>query len=182
MVKKHGLSREQLEFRNDDVLQVGCSSLHHVCRLRCKTAWEWFLEADKVFEEYNYPCTLVILSEGIDYYPEWVEYIKKHQYRYNIELHGSSHRYYENMTAEEGYKDLLKAKEKIEKEFNVKITTWYIPYGKRHFPKWGEEVCKKLGINFDVVGRELKQHKFHYWHKEQVEKVHSVFKKNKYGN
>jgi len=163
-----------LEIRIDDVLQVGWGSLHHYCRLRDKSAWEWFLETDKIFEKYDYPCTLVVLSEGIDYYPKWVEYIKKYQRRYKIELHGSSHHYYDKMTAEEGYKDLLQAKDKIEKEFDIKITTWYVPYGRRHFPKWGKEVCDKLGINFDVEGRLISQHKFHYWHENQVKRVEKL--------
>ena len=171
-----------LEIRNDDVLQVGWSSFHHYCRLINKSSWEWFLEADKIFEKYNYPCTLVVLADGIEKLPHWVEHIKKNQHRYKIELHGSSHHYYCNMTEEEGYKDLLHAKEKIEKEFNVKIESWYVPYGKRKFPKWGPKVCKRLGINFDVVGRDVKQYKFHYWHKGQVEKVKKTIQCQTQGN
>jgi len=165
-----------LELRDDDILQIGAGGTKHLRRLRIKTAWEWFLETDKVFEEYNYPCTLAVLSEGIDYYPEWVNHIKKHQHRYNIELHGLSHCYYNYLTAEEGFKNLHQAKERIEKEFNTKITTWYVPYGKRKFPVWGKEVCNKLGIEFDTTEGKNKQYKFHYWYKEQVEKAHNIIK------
>lgn len=165
-----------IELRNDDILQIGNGSTHHGYRLRVKTAWEWFLEADKVFEEYNYPCTLVVLSEGIDHYPEWVEHIKKNQHRYKIELHGSSHHYYQDMTSEEALKDLRQAKERIEQEFNTKVTTWYVPYGRKKFPVWGKEVCKKLGINFDVVEVDNYHYKFHYWHKKQVEKAHNFIR------
>lgn len=162
------------ELRNDDVLQVGFGSAHQAYRLREKTAWEWFKEADKPFAKYNYPCTLVTLSDGIEYWPEWVEYIKKNLHRYKIELHGSGHHYYKQMTKEAALADLRIAKDKLENEFQVKVTTWYVPYGSRRYPEWGEEVCKELGINFDVVGRDTHQHTFHYWHQEQIDKVKKI--------
>lgn len=164
------------ELRCDDILQVGFGSAHQAYRLREKTAWEWFQWADQVFAEYNYPCTLAVLSEGIEHWPDWVKYIKANQYRFKIELHGSSHFYYCNMTAEEGYKDLKMAKERLEKEFNVPITTWYVPYGRRRYPDWGEEVCDKLGINFDVTNNPNRVFPFHYWNREQVEEVNEMVK------
>ena len=166
------------ELRMDDVLQVNPGSAHHCYRLRNKTPWEWFLEADSVFEEYDYPCILTLLSEGIDHYPKWVKHIKKHQHRYKIELHGSFHHQYKQFTAEKALKDLRGAKDKIEKEFNIKVTTCYVPYSykkRKGFPDWGQEVCDKLGIEFDVTKKE-RQFIFHYWHKEQVEKAHKIVK------
>jgi len=165
-----------LEIRNDDVLQVGWSSFHHYCRLLKKTSWEWFLEADKIFEEYNYPCTLVVLADGIDKLPHWVEHIKKNQHRYKIELHGSSHHRYDKMTAEEGLKDLQQARKKIEKTFNIKIENWIVPYGKRSAPDWGEEVCKKMGIGYVLTRGNNKYRVFHYWHEGQVDKVKRLIK------
>lgn len=170
---------KELEIRNDDVLQVDAGSTHHGYRLRDKTPFEWFLWADSVFEEYNYPCILAVLSEGIDYYPKWVKHIKKHQHRYKIELHGSSHHQYKHFTAKEALEDLRQAKDKIEQEFNVKITTWYVPYSykeRKGFPNWGKEVCDELGIEFDVTEKKKLQYPFHYWHKEQVEKIHKIIR------
>ena len=164
------------ELRDDDILEIGFGSAHHAYRLRVKNAWEWFKEADKVFEEYNYPCTLAVLSEGIDYWKEWVEHIKRNLHRYKIELHGSKHHYYDNMSMEEGLGDLKKARDLLEKEFKTPITTWYVPYGKRHYPKWGEEVCDKLGLNFDATKNPNRIFNFHYWHKEQVEEINEMVK------
>ena len=169
------------ELRMDDVLQLGAGSTNHLGRLSIKTPLEWFLWADSVFEEYDYPCILVMLADGIDHYPEWVKHIKKHQHRYKIELHGSSHHVYYNMTAEKGLEDLRKAKDKIEKEFNVKITTWYVPYGKKKYPTWGKDVCDKLGLKFDTTEIKHRQRIFHYWHETQVKKVHNIIRSQAYG-
>ena len=165
-----------IELRNDDILQVNVYSAHHNYRLKKKTPWKWFLECDRVFEEYDFPQTLVILSEGIEHYSEWVEHIKKNIHRYKIELHGSSHYFYDTWTAKDAYEDLKKAKERIEKEFGVNITTWYVPYGKRHFPSWGKEVCAKLGLEFDITAGNKQQFLFHYWHQIQVDKAIKLVK------
>ena len=165
-----------LELRNDDVLQIGAGSAHHGYSLREKTPFEWFLWADSVFGEYNFPCTLSVLSEGIDHYPEWVEHIKKNKHRYKIELHGSSHHRYNSMTAKEGFNDLKKAKEKIENTFGVKIENWVVPYGKRNLPDWAEDICKKLGIGLMITRGNRDWLVFHYWHKGQVEKAHKFIK------
>ena len=162
----------------DDVLQIEPGSNHHRHRLKNKTPFEWFLWADSVFEEYDYPCIITVLSEGIEHYPKWVKHIKEHKHRYKIELHGSSHLRYKYMTPKEAFKDLKKAKDKVEKAFNTKITTWYVPYSykkRKGFPDWGKEVCDKLGIEFDVTEKE-RQFIFHYWHKEQVEKAHKIIR------
>ena len=167
------------EIRDDDILQILPGSHHHAYRIEDKNHWEWFQWADSVFEEYNYPCTLAVLSEGIKHWPEWVKHIKKHQHRYKIELHGSSHLRYKYMTAKEALKDLREAKDKIEQEFNTKITTWYVPYSfkkRKGFPDWGKEVCDELGVEFDVTEKKEPQYRFHYWHKEQVEKAHKIIR------
>jgi len=169
-------SKNILKLRNDDVLQIGAGSAKHGYSLREKTPFEWFLWADSVFEEYDYPCTLSVLSEGIDRYPEWVEHIKKNKHRYKIELHGSSHYRYNSMTMEEGLKDLREAKEKIEKTFDVKIDKWVVPFGRRSAPDWGKEVCKKLGVDIVLTRGNDEYFMFHYWHKGQVEEVHKIIK------
>ena len=148
--------------------------------------FEWFLEADKVFEKYNHPCILAILSEGlID--RTWVEHIKKNQHRYIIELHGSSHYKYGRMSKEELFNDLRKAKWETEAEFGVKITTWYVPFGRKGRNPYAEEVCKaldlKLGIpNGKVDVRLWHKNKtiphvnFHFWRRDQIQDVESVLK------
>ena len=167
-----------LEFRNDDILQVEVFSKKQRRRLHASTAFESFLKCDEMFAQYQYPCTLVVLSEGIEYYPEWVEHIRRNQWRYKIELHGSKHYYYENWTAEDAQNDLDEARNKLEDTFKCKITTWYVPYGKRHFPSWGQEVCDNLELDFDQTNNPFAPYRFHYWHVGQVEKVRRLLEAN----
>ena len=174
-----------LEIRNDDVLQSSNFSRRQREAWQFGSPFEWFKSTDEMFEKYGYLCTLVILSEGIQVYPEWVDYIKKNQYRYKIELHGSSHFKYGRMSRERGLKDLKEAKELIENTFGTQITTWYIPYGRKNIPDWAEEVCEELGMKADIPKfkslpqfwnkpPEKKQINFHYWDKKQIKQVRSI--------
>ena len=189
-----------VEIRDDDVLQYHFwtrQSRKYLKEWRegGKTPFELFLEADKPFAEYNYPCILAMLSDGIDYYPEWVEYIKKNKDRYIIELHGSSHYFYCELTEEQGEKELRMAKDKIEQTFETKISTWYVTFGKKKAPEWGQRVCDRMGIKYDIPNTKrdgdlwLKNyyHKgetiypfyhinFHFWHPEQRKDIAEVIK------
>lgn len=167
-----------VEFRNDDILQVEIFSKKHMRRMSSETAFSSFLKADEIFAKYQYHCTLVVLSEGIEYYPEWVDHIQRNQWRYKIELHGSKHYYYENWSPADAIKDLHEARNKIEETFRCKITTWYVPYGKRHFPVWGEDICNRLGLNFDQINNPFPLYRFHYWHEGQVEKVRQLIEED----
>lgn len=133
--------------------------------LRMRTFEEWFYHTDKIYEENNLHCILSVLAEGIDAYPEWVEYIKERKHRYKIELHGWNHAYPHAMTENEGYGVLAHAREKIEKTFDVQVTHWYVPNGRMYFPEWGVKVCDKLGIQFNSRGdtRDWYQVHLHYW-------------------
>ncbi len=175
------------EIRNDDVLQAGNFSKDQVNKFSRKMPFLYFLEADEVFRKYNYPCTLAVLAEGIDKNWNWVDYIKRNQHRYKIELHGSSHLWYSKMTEESGYNDLKQAKEKIENTFGIKITTWYVPFGRNNIPEWGDRVCERLGIKMDrPIMKQLPyfwdklpegvQCNFHYWDKKQVKQIESIIK------
>ena len=174
------------EIRNDDVLQSTHLSQRQK-RVAYNQLFEMFLEADRVFEKYNYPCTLAILAEGIKHCPKWVEHIKKNQHRYKIELHGYSHHHFARLSKENGEEDLRKAIELIEKTFNIRITTWYVPFGRKSMPEWGEDVCQRLGIKLDVPTRKclpsfwfkdktIPQINFHYWDKGQVNQVEEIIK------
>jgi len=176
-----------VNFRNDDVLQVEPVSKAQRLAWQDRPPFLHFLEADKIFNKYNYPCTLAILSEGIDEFPDWVEYIKQHQSRYIIELHGSSHLKYGSMSREQGKEDLKQAKEEIEDTFKTKITTWYVPFGRKNIPEWGVDVCKELGIKCDIpiekalpyfYRQGVRDLNFHYWDRKQVEQVNNILWKN----
>ena len=139
-----------IEIRNDDILQSTMFSRTQRKVLETKSLFDYFLEIDKYFEKYNYPCILAVISEGIDKCPEWVEHIKKNISRYKIELHGKYHRYYGESSANELENELREAKEKIENTFNVKVSKWYVPFGRKGRHQNGEEVCSILGITQEI--------------------------------
>lgn len=180
------MSMKFLEIRNDDILQIGWSSKDQQERIKGKNMFEIFLETDRLFERYNYPCTLAVLSDGIKYYPKWVEHIRKHKDRYKIELHGSHHYNYSKFNREKLKTDLKEAINKIEFTFNTKITTWYPPFGRKGENEYGIEVCKELGIEqFIQKGKvdaalwllypdKYFHVNFHYWYKTQVEVVEKI--------
>lgn len=183
------------EIRCDDVLQTSRLTGHQcVCKGKRKTSlFKLFLKADKVLEKYNYPCTLTLLSEGIDTLPEWVAHIKKNQHRYKIELHGKTHSEYNIFSEKELYEDLKEAKEKIEKTFNIKVTAFYPPWGKLGKQSFQKRVYKKLGLivkeeptsqdvrtwlkGYRATGKSLfPQTSFHYWYKVQVKYLEEILK------
>lgn len=177
----------KLEIRSDDVLQSADFTYTQKKVAREKTMFEWFKEADKVFERYNYPCILAVLSEGIDREPEWVEYIKERQDRYVIDLHGSNHKYhrYAGMSEQDLYDDLALAKEKIESTFNVEVKNWYVPFGRKARNPYGEKVCEKLGIKQWIPSgkvdaklwfkwKNIPHVNFHYWYEPQVKDVENI--------
>ena len=189
----------KIELRNDDVLQVRAATVHQGYRTREHTLYDWFMLADKIFERYNFPCTLAILAEGVleakqnPTYKNWVEHIKKNKHRYTIELHGLHHSHPSELTIEELRQDLSAGKEILENEFQTEITTWYVPFGRRYQSPYGREICLELGLNYDKflgnIGTEhwlksyekhgqspYEQINFHYWHKEQVENVEKIIK------
>lgn len=176
-----------LEIRWDDVLQSRRFTKDQKHSLDQKTMFEWFLEADKEFEKYNYPCILAVLEEGIDNNPEWVEYIKKNITRYRIELHGREHIYYGELGHQELLDDLFWAKKRIETEFGVKISTWYVPFGRKGRNPHAEDVCKLLGLKLYIPdgkvdaklwfgNKEMPHVNAHFWRQDQINHVNQILK------
>ncbi|GAF68094.1 unnamed protein product, partial [marine sediment metagenome] len=189
-----------VQIRNDDVLQYdlfGKQSQKHQIRFRKgeKTLFEMFLEADKAFEKYQYPCILAVITDGIERFPEWVDYIKQNIHRYVIELHGEYHYYHCDMTEAEGEASLRRGREKIEDTFGIKVSTWYVTYGKRKAPEWGQRVCDRMGIKYDIPNTKrdaalwlknwylkgesyipFNHINFHSWHPSQRADVQEVVK------
>lgn len=178
-----------VEIRNDDVLQVGYKTVHQGYYCKDKDMFELFLKADEPFQKYNYPCTLAILAEGVDVYPEWVKHIKNNSQRYTLELHGYHHEHYNILSREEGKLQLQRAVEKIEDKFQTKLTTWYVPFGRRRWPDWGKEVAEELGLRFDPYpgkievrywlmrnkqGYPFEHTNFHFWHPAQAKAVKEI--------
>ena len=179
------------EIRNDDVLQIAAATKHQLKCLEGRSFFDHFVGADEMFAEYNYPCILAVLAEGITFYPQWVEYIKKNKHRFKIELHGFNHINYRNLSKEELKSILGDSKKRIEDAFETEITTWYLPFGRKGENPYGEEVCQELGITYDKQTRKidarlwLKHYQetkeslfphmnFHYWYKPQVDYVNKI--------
>jgi hypothetical protein len=176
------------EIRNDDVLQCSLFTNEQKKAAKKKSMFEWFLEADELFEKYDYPCTLVVLEEGLNNEPKWVEHIKKNIHRYKIELHGLTHVNYQTLNKEDLFENLFWSKKRIETEFGIKISTWYLPFGRCCIPEFGTEVCRELGMKMDIPLQKtlpkfwlegyrrkgespFPQVNFHYWYKPQIEQI-----------
>ena len=167
--------KEEIEIRIDDVLlwQTLTTTMQ---RALGKGSWfDQFKEFDQFFEKNNIKTILAICADGINKYPEWVEYIKKNKDRYQIEMHGHTHMNYRNQTEEFGIKHLSEAKIKLEKTFEVKISRWYVPFAIRGYPVWGSRVCKKLGIGFNTALDQRKRHyRSHYWNPGDVKRIKGI--------
>lgn len=187
-------SKYSVEIRCDDVLQTSLFSGPQKRYFGIKPPFEWFKEADQLFEQYNYPCTLAVLAEGIDKCSDWVDYIKKNQNRYKIELHGSAHLKYGRFeTGKELFNNLKEAIDKIETTFETEITTWYVPWGRKGWNKHSEDVCRSLGITLGIPQQKInpkrwligynKEEKppffhinFHYWYLLEIGHIKQVLK------
>ena len=150
--------------------------------LRRKNFWEWFQYTDQIFEKNNLHCILAVLAEGIEKYPEWVNYINRNKHRYKIEMHGFDHTYPRAMTGDEAYEILARAKEKIEEAFDIEIKHWYVPNGRLFFPDWGVEVCDRLGIQFNSRGdtRDYYQWHMHYWNTRDIKRLERIIEAKRF--
>ena len=148
--------------------------------------FDLFLEADKPFAKYNYPCTLAICAEGIDIYPEWVNYIIKNKHRYKIELHCNKHQNYKFLPRKKIIKELDFALNKLWITFGVEPTIWYPPKGRKGEPEDKDGICEELGIEcFKQIGKvdakfwlknpdKYPHVNFHFWHQGQCEHVKQI--------
>ena len=174
------------QIRNDDVLQImESTTAHQRADLGERSLFDAFIEADAKFHKYKHPSILAVLSEGLNQ-TVWVDYIKKNIDRFQIELHGKEHKNYGGLFKQKLKEELGMAKYLIEKEFNVKITTWYPPFGRKGENKWGPEVCRELGIKqyrqegkVDAKFWFRDPHRYphinyHYWNEPQVKTINEI--------
>ena len=166
-----------IEIRNDDILLYG-NLTPSMCRAReRKSMFEWFKETDQWFEERNIPMILATLTDGIDHFPEWVDYIKERKHRYRIELHGHTHINFRHILDEDKIYDMLMpAKEKLEKTFGIKVNRWYAPFSRKGFPggtaEIGMRVCERMGIQFHTKGNGTIPHRyFHFWDPRSIKRI-----------
>ena len=146
--------------------------------LRYNSFFGHFMLLDKFLEDNNIHAILTVLAEGIEHYPEWVQYIQLRKHRYTIELHGYSHHYYKGMTEEEAYQSLDKARNMIETTFDVKVSRWYVPFGRHYFPEWSLRVCDRLRLKFHTRGGTKRHFYFHYWNSRSRLQLQRLYEKH----
>ncbi len=168
----------EVEIRCDDVLLLGNLTGSMKNSLRYNSFFGHFLLFDKFLEDHNLHCILTVMAEGVAAYPEWVQYIKLRKNRYTIEVHGYSHYYYKGMTEEEAYQSLSTARDIIERAFDVKVSRWYVPFGRLSFPEWDYlKVCERLGLKFHTRGGTSMHRYFHYWNSRSRLQLEELYKK-----
>lgn len=167
---------KEIEIRCDDVLLLNNLTGSMKNSLRYNSFFGHFLLFDKFLEDNNLHCILTLMAEGIEAYPEWVQYLKLRKHRYTIELHGYSHYYYKGMTEDEAYESLKKAKDLIEKTFEVEVSRWYVPFGRQFFPSWSLDVCKRLGVQFHTRGGVTVHKYYHYWNSADRIRLQELYK------
>lgn len=175
---------DTLEVRNDDVLIHTHLTPSMVRARKIKPFFEWFKESDRWFEERNIKVILAVITEGIDYYPEWVEYIRERKHRYRIDLHGHLHINFRHILDEDKIYDLIMpAKEKLEKTFDIKVGRWFSPFSKHGFPggtaEIGMRVCERMGIKFHTKGNGRIPHRyFHFWNSRSVDRIKGIVERH----
>lgn len=172
----------EIEIRNDDVLIHENYTRPMVRALMVKPMFDWFKDTDQWFEERNIPMILAVVADGIDVYPEWVEYVKARQHRYRIELHCHTHINFRHLDEDTIYDLLMPAKDKIEKTFDCEVHRWYAPFSKRGFPggdaTLGMKVAERMGIRFHTKGNGPIPHRyFHFWNPRSVDSIHTLIEK-----
>lgn len=153
-----------------DVLQHNCYSTLQFNAMRTRPMFDWFKHALK---RINRPMTLAVTAAGIDYLPEWTEFIK--QRKFKIECHGWEHRDYKRMATGEIYSWLLMAKEKLEKTFDQKVTRFFPP--RMRLRQETFDGAKMAGL--EIVTKYKSPHKyknglildFHYWIQSDIDGV-----------
>ena len=121
--------------------------------------------------------TLAVLASGIDYMPEWTEFIKEgiKDRKFKIECHGWEHRDYKRMTVSEVYSWLRMAKEKLEVTFKQPVTRFFPPRMRlRQETIDGAEMADlKIVTKFKSPGRYKSGLilDFHYWIQSDIDGV-----------
>ena len=116
-----------------------------------------------------------------------MQYIKDNITRYRIELHGREHIYYSELSHQELLDDLFWAKRRIETEFQTKITTWYVPFGRKGRNPHAEDVCKLLGLKLYIPdgkvdaklwfsNKSMLHVNAHFWRADQINHVNNILK------
>lgn len=152
-----------------------------------KEPFELFKERMQPFGE-GVPVTLLCLSDGIDKFPEWVEYINAHK-NYKIACHGKRHADHVFLSYDQIVKELTEAKHRLEETFNQHVTEFYPP--KNRYNAKVTEAAREAGLKikkgFYPVGRFLKdllekdnhpERKcldYHYWHYNDLANLKLIF-------
>jgi len=161
-----------------DVLQSRHFSDSQNKAFAIRSPFEWFCLATKDLQDY--PLVLAVVAEGVDENIEWVNCIKKHP-NWKVECHGWIHRDYRKISLDEGMKELIKAKYKIESTFDQKVTRFFPP--KLQINERTLELCRIVSLKQDetsslsydwVKDKTIPSFYFHYWAKWDLKKMEEV--------
>ncbi len=165
-------------FRIDDVLQSINFSPAEQEAFAVRSPFEWFKLAAQPFED-RY-VKLVIVAEGIDRNPEWVEFIKGHK-KWEVQVHCWEHKVMKHMEEADLYKEIKMAKEKIEDTFNQRCTQFFPPKHYHSDNMW--RATRDLGLSL-MMERYIPDHYFkyrnivdvyfHFWNQTQIEQVRRI--------
>ena len=167
---------KDLEFRCDDLFIGKRLTGSMKNSLRYNSFFGHFLAFDHILEQHGAHCIMTIVADGIELYPEWVAYVKRNKHRYTLQLHCWSHLDHQNLTAEEAFEQLNRGRNLIEETFDVRVSRWYVPFGRVRFPEWSLEVCKRLGLEFHTSGGTARHHYFHYWNSADRERLRGILR------
>jgi peptidoglycan/xylan/chitin deacetylase (PgdA/CDA1 family) len=122
--------------------------------------------------------TLAICAGEIENNPELKEYILSRKDEFNLQLHGWLHERYSEWSKEAIKVSLQRAKDKIEKTFDVEVSLFFPPWNKRSPAMY--EACKEIGVKLDdqwvnltqaLAGETKETIRFHSWNTLEVEQL-----------
>lgn len=101
-----------------------------------------------LLSEYKVSGTFFILGQVAEHYPELVKEI--HQNGHEIGVHGYDHYRFNNMSREQAYDQLKRAKELLENLTGKAVKGHRAPaFSINHSTRWGLELLSELGFDYD---------------------------------
>lgn len=167
-----------------DVLQTQNLSSIQKKELENNDYFELFKTVMKPFEGIRGTrVVLLIVAEGINEYPDVVEYIKQHP-EWEIGCHGLHHEDYSKKSKSDVHDELASAKNEIINAIQRPVFIFVPPWKK--YNKETEEVCEELGMKIDLDSffsikhldikkiDEYERFDVHYWWKTDRKKLRKL--------
>jgi peptidoglycan/xylan/chitin deacetylase (PgdA/CDA1 family) len=169
-----------LILRDDDIFLTGSERSGQIYD------FEAFKEIHEIIAKTGREHMLAVIASEIETYPELKDYILSRKEEFGFGVHGWEHSNYTKWSSEDIKKDLLRAKEEIEKVFNVEVSWFFPPWNRTNetLIRSAKEVGLKTDINYTLpetilqggaVGK-AETLCFHYWVKRQQEELKQCLK------